>query len=396
MTEKKTVVVGTIGAGYAADLHASGYQRVCGVNVRLKTICDVRLEAAEQIKERYGYEHAASDYEDLLRDPEIDVIDLVTPPFLHCEMAVKALRAGKHVICEKPLTGYFGKRGEENVGRTTPKSVMYREVLRSMEELKSVAEDSGKKFMYAENFVYAPPVQRAAEMLRAKKSKILCMRGELSLNGSSSSLAGKWSGTGGGILMRNGCHPLAGMLWLKRQEALARGEAIRAVSVTADCGVTTECLTDREKEHLLARPEDVEDYSNLTVTFSDGTKALAIAADTVLGGSQNYIQIYSNDCALKCNITPTDMLESYFMDEEGLEDIEISQFLTHKTGWNRAWVNDEFVRGYTGELQNFMEAVAFDRVPDSDFTLAYDTIRILYAAYQSAEEGRRVTLETVP
>ena len=110
MTEKKTVVVGTIGAGYAADLHASGYQRVCGVNVRLKTICDVRLEAAEQIKERYGYEHAASDYEDLLRDPEIDVIDLVTPPFLHCEMAVKALRAGKHVICEKPLTGYFGKR----------------------------------------------------------------------------------------------------------------------------------------------------------------------------------------------------------------------------------------------------------------------------------------------
>ena len=80
MTEKKTVVVGTIGAGYAADLHASGYQRVCGVNVRLKTICDVRLEAAEQIKERYGYEHAASDYEDLLRDPEIDVIDLVTPP----------------------------------------------------------------------------------------------------------------------------------------------------------------------------------------------------------------------------------------------------------------------------------------------------------------------------
>ena len=72
MTEKKTVVVGTIGAGYAADLHASGYQRVCGVNVRLKTICDVRLEAAEQIKERYGYEHAASDYEDLLRDPEID------------------------------------------------------------------------------------------------------------------------------------------------------------------------------------------------------------------------------------------------------------------------------------------------------------------------------------
>ena len=45
-----------------------------------------------------------------------------------------------------------------------------------------------------------------------------------------------------------------------------------------------------------------------------------------------------------------------------------------------------------GELQDFMEAVAFDRAPASGFDLAYETVRILYAAYQSAEEGRRVDL----
>ena len=246
--------------------------------------------------------------------------------------------------------------------------------------------------MYAENFLYAPPIQRAAELIRAKKSKLLYMRGEMSLNGSSSPLAGKWSGTGGGILIRNGCHPLAAMLWLKRQEAKARGEKVEITSVIADCGVTTDCLTDEEKRHLLVRPEDVEDYSNVTVTFSDGTKALVIASDTVLGGSQNYIRIYSNDSALKCNITPTDMLDGYFLDGNGLEKEEISQFLTNKIGWNKVWVNDEFIRGYTGELQNFMEAVAYNRAPDSDFQLAYDTIRILYAAYQSAEEGRRIFL----
>ena len=391
MKEKKTVVIGTVGAGYAAGLHAEGYGRVCGVDIRLKTVCDVRLEAAERIKEAYGYEKAVADYQELLKDPEIQAVDLVTPPFLHCDMAVQALQAGKHVICEKPLTGYFGHKGEVNVGHTS-KALMYQEVLQSMEELKKTVETSGKQFLYAENFVYAPPVQRAAEMLRAKKSKILYMRGELSLNGSSSPLAGKWSGTGGGILMRNGCHPLGGMLWLKQQEAKARGEEIHVVSVVADCGVTTACLQEAEKEHLLARPEDVEDYSNVTVTFSDGTKALAISSDTVLGGSQNYIRVYANDSAFLCNITPTDMLESYFMDERGLEDIEISQFLSHKTGWNRAWVNDEFVRGYTGELQNFMESIAYGRTPDSGFELAYDTARIVYAAYLSAEEGRKIEL----
>ncbi|MFQ9893073.1 MAG: Gfo/Idh/MocA family oxidoreductase [Emergencia sp.] len=81
------------------------------------------------------------------------------------------------------------------------------------------------------------------------------------------------------------------------------------------------------------------------------------------------------------------------MDDDGLEDIEISQFMKHKTGWNKAWVNDEFVRGYTGELQNFMDSIAYDMIPDSGFSLAYDTARIVYAAYQSAEEGKRVNLD---
>lgn len=198
------------------------------------------------MKEQYGYENITANYNDLLNDPEIDVVDIITPPFTHCDLAIKALRAGKHVIVEKPLTGYFGKKGEQNVGLTTKRSVMYEEVLRSMDELKDEVERSGKKFMYAENHVYATPVQKAAEILRARKSKLLYMRGELSLNGSSSALAGRWNGTGGGIMVRNGSHAVACMLWLKEQEAKARGETITIKSVVADVGVTTACLSEHE------------------------------------------------------------------------------------------------------------------------------------------------------
>ena len=386
----KPVVIGTVGAGYAAYLHGNGYEKVCGVPVRLKTICDVKLELAEKVKERYGYEQAMTDYAEMLKDPEIDVIDIVTPPFLHCQMAIQALKAGKHVICEKPLTGYFGKRGEENVGKTTPKSKMFEEVMRTMDELKEAVDTCGKKFLYAENFVYATPVQKAAEIIRAKKSKILFLKGEESLKGSSSTLAGKWNGTGGGTLIRTGCHPLSGMLWLKQQEAKARGEEITVKSVIADTGVATACLNEYEHRHIKARPEDVEDFGTITVTFSDGTKCMTIATDTVLGGTKNYIEVYSNDNALMCNITPTDILNTYFLDEDGLENVEISEMLPAKLGWNKAFVSDEIIRGYMGELQDFVETIAFDKTPSSDFALAYESMKVMYAAYQSAEEGRRI------
>ena len=388
--ETKTVVVGTLGAGYAARLHGNGYKKVSGVRVRLKTICDLNTDLARQVQEEFGYEQITADFQEMLADPEIDVIDIVTPPFAHIPMAIQALRAGKHVICEKPLTGYFGKKGEENVGKTTPKAFMYQEVLRSMDELKAVVEETGKKFMYAENFVYATPIQRSAQLVRAKKSKILFLQGFVGLKGSSSPVAGLWNKTGGGQLVRNGTHPLSGMLWLKQQEAQARGETITVKSVSADVGTTTACLTEHEHRHISARPQDVEDYAAVTVTFSDGTKCLTIASDTVLGGTQNTVDVFCNDSALRCQITPPDLLNTYFLDEDGLEDVVLGEMLPSKLGWNGAFVSDEVIRGYMGELQDFMEAVAYDREPASGFDLAYETAKIMYAAYQSAEEGRRI------
>lgn len=388
--QTKPVVIGTVGAGYAAYLHGNGYEKVSGVPIRLKTICDLNLELAEKVKERYGYEQAVSDFDAMLADPEIDVIDIVAPPFLHCSMSIKAMKAGKHVICEKPLTGYFGKPGEENVGKTTEKALMYKEVMAAMDELKAVIAQTGKKFMYAENFVYATPIQKAAQLIRAKKSKVLFLQGFVGLKGSSSPVAGKWNKTGGGQLVRNGTHPLSGMLWLKQQEAMARGETITIQSVSADVGTTTACLSEYEHRHIDAHPEDVEDYAAVTVTFSDGTKCLTIASDTVLGGTQNNVDVFCNDSALRCTITPPKLLDTYFLDEDGIEDLTLAEMLPSKLGWNKAFVSDEVIRGYLGELQDFVEAVAYDREPASNFQLAYETAKIMYAAYQSAEEGRRI------
>ena len=373
MNKKGEVCLGVAGAGRATELHMNALKRNSGVPVCYKHIIARRMEQVNAAKERYGFINASLKFDDLLNDPEIDVIDICTPPYAHEDMIIRALEAGKHVICEKPLTGYFGLPGDkEPIGKYVSKSVMYEEVLKSIDRIKKVIDRSEKKFMYAENFVYAPAVIKSAEIIRKKKSKILYAKGEESLKGSSSPVAGEWSKTGGGTFIRTGAHPLSAILWLKQQEALTRGEEITVQSVFADMGQITPQLSEYEHRHIAARPNDVEDTSTVILTFSDGTKATVIATDTLLGGSKNYVELYCNDAAITCNLTMSDLMSTYFLDEERLDDVYISEMLPSKTGWNHPFLEDEIIRGYMDEMRDFMEAVYFDRDPKSSFSLAYD------------------------
>ena len=105
---------------------------------------------------------------------------------------------------------------------------------------------------------------------------------------------------------------------------------------------------------------------------------------------KNYVEVYTNDSALVNTITPADNLSTYFLDEDGLEDVYISEQLQEKLGWNKVFVSEETLRGYLNQFQDFVDAVAENREPLSGLDLAYDTIKVIYAAYLSAEEGRRV------
>ena len=102
------------------------------------------------------------------------------------------------------------------------------------------------------------------------------------------------------------------------------------------------------------------------------------------------MELYCNDAAINCTLTLNNLMSTYLLDEEGLDDISFSEMLPSKCGWNHPFISDEIIRGYTNEIQDFMESIANDREPKSGFALARDTVKIVYAAYLSAEQGRRV------
>lgn len=388
MNEKGEICIGMVGTGRATELHMNALQRYTEVPLCYKCIVGRRQERLELYKKRYGFLNTSLKLEDLLDDPEIDVIDICTPPYVHDDMITAVLKSGKHVICEKPLSGYFGKAGDkEPIGDNVSKAHMYEELLKSLDRLRDLVNKSGKKFMYAENFVYAPAIVKAAEIIRKKKSKILFAKGEESLKGSSSPVAGEWSKTGGGTFIRTGAHPLSAILWLKKVEAETYGKDICVKTVFADMGRITPQLTEYEHRHIAATPIDVEDCATVIITFSDNTRAVIMANDMLLGGSKNYVELYCNDAVINCKMTMSDMMETYFLDEDRLDDVYISEMLPSKTGWNKPFLEDEIIRGYTDEMRDFIESIYYDREPKSSFDLAYDTAKIIYAAYKSAELG---------
>ena len=389
---KDIVTVAVIGAGRALELHAFGYKR-SNIPCRLKTVMARRKEQIDKAIELYGFEKGTTDIDDILNDKEIDVVDICTPPYMHKEEIVKAMRAGKHVICEKPLVGYFGKNGDKKpIGENVSKKYMYECLLEDLDYLKNVRIETGKRFMYAENFVYAPAILKAGEIIRAKKSRILYMKGEESLKGSSSAVAGEWDKTGGGIFMRNGVHPLGAILYLKEQESISQGKNVTVKSVMADMGYATRNLSKHEHRHISANPHDVEDAGTAIITFTDGSKATIIATDNLLGGSKNYVEIYANDTAINCKLTMNDAMETYMVDDEGMSNVYLSEMLPIVTGWNKPFVADEMLRGYCNEIVDFMGAVLEDREPEGCFDLAYQVMKVVYASYYSDEIGSRVDL----
>jgi predicted dehydrogenase len=213
----RKVRVGLLGSGFVAEL------RVYGVDAEVAAVVS-RGDHVKNFARRHGIGETHRDYRALLAAPGIDVVDICTPPALHAAMIGDAVRAGKHVICEKPLTGYFGQPGDRTpIGGQVPKALMYERVMDEMDKTRAAIKSSGKLFMYAEDWIYAPAVTKTAEILNATKDKILFIKAEESHSGSHAAHAAQWSMTGGGSLIRMGCHPLATVLYLKQVEAKARG-----------------------------------------------------------------------------------------------------------------------------------------------------------------------------
>lgn len=164
MSEKKPIRIGLIGYGFMGRTHSNAYSQVEHFfdtqHVPVKqVVCGRNEEKVKAFAEKWGYADIETDWKKLVERDDIDAVDICTPNNFHAEIALAAIKAGKMVLCEKPLA-LNGEQGEEMVKAIEesglPNLIWYNyRFLPAVTLAKEIIErgELGRVFHYRANFL---------------------------------------------------------------------------------------------------------------------------------------------------------------------------------------------------------------------------------------------------
>ncbi|NQU23756.1 MAG: Gfo/Idh/MocA family oxidoreductase [Candidatus Nealsonbacteria bacterium] len=391
--KKKTIRTGIVGSGFSATFHFEALSKVHGVNIDVGGVHSLDVESGKAYAQKRDIRFF--DSLDAMLD-EVDVVHVCVPPVAHEPVSVAALKRDKWVVCEKPLTGYFGDGSDDYHWDKLDKQVALDAALASVDRIIEAEAASKGRLLYGENWVHIPAIQKEREILEKTGAQILWIHGEEAHSGSHSVDYAYSARCGGGVLIGKGCHPLSAALYLKRVEGRARdGKPIRPATVSARAHALTRMDTFRDEGHIRCNYYDIDDFSMMHVEFTDGTVATLFASDVVVGGIHNWLKITANNHRANCNINPNTAMETYNPVEANFEDIYVTEKIETKQGWACTSPDEDWFTGYPQEMEAFYRTIAYDAPAESDLLLAADSISTIYSAYLSTQrQGAAVEIKT--
>ncbi|MEJ7691876.1 Gfo/Idh/MocA family oxidoreductase [Daejeonella sp.] len=381
--EKKVIRAGIVGSGFAAKFHFDALQRVYSTRVEIAGAYSPNAERLSEFTSARNLK-PFHDLDELIQSS--DIIHVCTPPITHEPIVISALKQDKHVIVEKPFTGYFGDGSPGFCGDLFSKEIGLTKAMESITKMMDAESKSEGSIMYAENWIYAPAIQKQKELLQKTRAQIIWMHGEQSHSGSHSLTYGDWKFSGGGSMMGKGCHPLSAAIYLKHVEGRVRnGTPIRPKTISARTHAITRMPGFKDEGHLRTTYKDTEDFAMLHVVFEDGTLANLIASELVLGGVHNWLEVNTSNHRTRCNINPNNSMQSYTPRQEVFEDVYIVEKTETKQGWSSISPDEGWFSGYQQEMDAFYRSAAFNEPIESNSKLAADVIATIYSGYISAE-----------
>lgn len=262
---KERLGIGLIGTGFMGKCHALGFRSAPAVfghlpRLDLIMLADADAEVARRDALAFGFEQSTGDWRDVVRNPRVDIVAITAPNFLHQEMALAAIEAGKHVYCEKPLA--LDARGAG--------------------EMTEAAEKAGVSTLVGYNYLHNPAIRLAGDIIRSGEiGELVHFRGNhfedyLADPDGPYTWRSSKAKAGAGVVADLGSHIIS----------LARrlvGE-IEAVQAMLQIVVKDRPLPGRPDERA---PVEVDDQAQMLLRFKDGPTGTIEASAVAAGRKMN-------------------------------------------------------------------------------------------------------------
>jgi len=341
----RTVKVGILGSGFAADFHARAYAEIAGAEV--VAVSSKTKAHADEFAKRHGVRKVYSGdsaVEKMSRDREVDAIDVNLPNYMHRDAVVLGAENGKHVILEKPMA--------INVEEA-------REMLDAVERHHVLHG-------YAENQIFSPHVERVLEMVRnGSLGDVLWVRSREAHFGPHSAWFWDPKLAGGGVLMDMGCHSVE----------VAR-KIIGKNPVDVFCWGAT----------LLHRIE-AEDNSLILVRYEGGGIGQSENSWAARGGLDIRFEVHGTEGAAFVDVTRESGIRVFSLAPE-----EKISYIVEKAEAKRGWMyptwREHETFGYLSELRHFVECFGRGEMPKENLRDGYEVNAILDAGYRSMRSGK--------
>src|SRR5882672_5383306 len=342
----KRVRIGLVGSQFICSIHAESIRR-CG-EAELYAVASPTPEHVRNFAKRYDVPHHFTDYKKMLEMPELDVVLVGVPNFLHCEITLAAFAAGKHVIMEKPLCMNLAEA----------------------DQMIAAGRQAKRKLMYAEELCFAPKYVRLKQLLDsgALGSATLLKQSEKH-DGPHAAHFWDVNRSGGGVTMDMGCHAIEFFRWMLGRPAIK--------SVYAQMGT----LVHKDKT-------EGDDNALIILEFANGVVALAEESWTKMGGMDDRAEVHGSKGVAYADLHHGNAIETF--SAEGY-DYAVEKAGSTK-GWSFTIYEEEWNYGFHQEMAHFVDCVQNDKKPLVSGEDGRAVLEVIFAAYESARTGRKVEL----
>lgn len=351
----KEIKIGIIGTGNLANVHATHYKNVPGV--KLYACCDLNRERAEAFAKEHGVEKVYDTFEELVKDSSLDAVSVITWNNAHCNATIAALKAGLHVLCEKPMA-------------------MNAEEGRQMQE---AAKKSGKLLMigfvrrFGTNAEIAKSYIESGALGKIYYAKTRCIR----RCGNPLGWFADKARSGGGPLIDLGVH----MIDLARY-LMGKPKAVSAYGITNSAIGPQENIKHHAR-YLSKDPlktSDVEDFASAMIRFDNGA---ALQVEVSFNAHVEKDELTLELLGEKGGLTIEPELRMHTVQNDILTDITPVYTIPQ----------DAFSAFFAREIEHFVALVRGEeticRNPSED---GIALMEILDAIYKSAEIGGEVKI----